>query len=127
MKLAGFSRMLSILYNDKMDVYRTTSQQNRDSTTDIFYSSDPIKTDIPCRISFSHSDTSTDSEIDMNPVRYSPKIFTSASEDLKAGDYVVIRRYNDNGQLVKTYSGLISDPSWYVTHQEIFMRIDEGA
>lgn len=127
MKLAGFSKMLSILYTDKMDIYRTSSQQNTDNTTDIFYLPDPLKTDVSCRISFSSDDTATDSEVDMNPIRYNPKIFTSADEDLKAGDYVVVKRYNDKGDVVKTYSGRIGQPSWYTTHQETFMRIDEGA
>ena len=127
MKLAGLGNFFAMLYNDRMDIYRTVRADNPDTTINISYSPDPLYTDIKCRLSFSSDDTGTDTEIDRNPVRLSPKLFCGAEVDLKAGDYVVVRRYTDSGEVSKTYQGQVALPSWYTSHQEVFVRIDEGA
>ena len=127
MKLAGLGKLYTALYNDRMDIYRAASESNKDSTTDISYNPKPLYSDLKCRISFSSDDTGTDSEVDRNPVRFSPKLFCEPSVDLRAGDFVVVRRYADDGSVAKTYEGQVALPSWYTTHQEAFMRIDEGA
>ena len=127
MKLAGLSTLFTILYNDRMDIYRTSKSQNDDTTTDISYTPKPLYTDVKCRISFSSDDLGTDSSVDKTPIRYNPKLFCEAGVDLQAGDYVVVRRYADNGSVAKTYEGQVANPSWYSTHQEAFVRIDEGA
>jgi hypothetical protein len=33
----------------------------------------------------------------------------------------------DDGSVIKTYEGRAALPSWYSTHQEALIRIDEGA
>lgn len=127
MKLAGLSNLLSMLYDDTMSVYRTVRADNDDGTINISYQPEPVYTGIKCRLSFSSDDTGTDSEVDRNPVRFSPKIFCRNDVDLRAGDFVVIRRGADDGSVMATYEGRIARPSKYSTHQEAFMRIDEGA
>ena len=59
--------------------------------------------------------------------RYNPKLFCAHDVDIRAGDYIVLRRYSDDGKLIHTYKGLAAQPSWYSTHQEIFIRVDEEA
>ena len=127
MKLAGLGKLYTLLYNDRMDIYRTVRESDDDATTDISYDPNPLYKDISCRLSFSSDDTASDSEVDRNPVRFSPKLFFGAEVDLKAGDYVTVRRYSDNGSVVAVYEGQAAQPSWYSTHQEAFIRIDEGA
>ena len=127
MKLAGLGNLFAMLYNDRMDIYRTSEETNDDATSDISYNSQPLYTDIECRLSFSSDDTGSDSEVDRTPVRYNPKLFCRAGVDLRAGDYVIVRRYTDSGVVARTYEGQIAEPSWYSTHQEAFMRIDKGA
>lgn len=127
MKLAGLGKLFAILYNDRMDIYRTAKENNDDNTTNISYDATPLYTDIKCRLSFSSDDTGSDSQVDRNPVVFNPKLFCGAEVDLKAGDFVVVRRYADDGSVIKTYEGQVALPSWYSTHQEAFMRIDEGA
>ena len=127
MKLAGLGQFMSILYNDRMDIYRTKQSNDDDETTTVSYDSKPLYTDIQCRLSFSSDDVASDSEVDRNPIKFSPKLFCRADVDLKAGDYVVVRRYSDDGSVTKTYQGQAAQPSWYSTHQEAFVRIDEGA
>lgn len=127
MKLAGLGKLFAVLYNDRMDVYRTAKEDNDDTTTSISYEPTPKYTDIPCRLSFSSDDTGSDSEVDRNPVQFNPKLFCGPAVDLQAGDYIVIRRLADNGSVIKTYQGQVALPSWYSTHQEAFVRIDEGA
>ena len=127
MKLAGLGKLLALLYDDRMDIYRTGSEVNADNTTDISYEEEPLYKDIECRLSFSSDDTGSDSEVDRNPVRFNPKLFCKPGVDLKAGDYVVVRRYADDGSITWTYEGRVAKPSSYSTHQEAFLRIDEGA
>lgn len=127
MKLSGVGTFLAMLYDDKMDIYRTAEDTNEDQSTDIFYTPEPTYSEVPCRISFSSDDSGADTEVDENPIRYNPKIFCGANVDLKAGDYVVITRYNDDGTVRCVYKGTAAQPSWYTTHQEALMRIDESA
>lgn len=127
MKLAGLGTFFAMLYNDQMDIYRTDKGVNEDETTDVFYEPEPLYKEIKCRLSFSSDDTASDSEVDRNPIRYNPKLFCESQVDLQAGDYVVIRRYADDGSVTKIYQGQVAQPSWYSTHQEAFIRIDEGA
>ena len=127
MRLAGFGKLHAILYNDRMDIYRTVKEDDDDSTTSISYDPKPKYKDIKCRLSFSSDDTGSNAEVDRNPVQFNPKLFCGADVDLKAGDFVVVRRYTDEGTVAKTYQGQIALPSWYSTHQEAFVRIDEGA
>lgn len=127
MKLAGLGKLFAILYNDHMDIYRTESSINSDNTTSVSYNIEPMYSDIKCRISFSSDDTGADSEVDKTPVRFNPKLFCASSTDLRAGDYVVVRRYADDGSVMATYEGVVAMPSKYSTHQEAFIRIEEGA
>lgn len=127
MKLSGLGKLLAILYDDRMDIYRTGSETNADSTTDISYEPEPLYKDIECRLSFSSDDTGSDSEVDRNPVRFNPKLFCRQDVDLKAGDYVVVRRYAEDGSITWTYEGRVARPSSYSSHQEAFLRIDKGA
>ena len=127
MKLSGLGTLYTMLYDDRMDIYRTVKEDNDDKTVDISYDPKPLYTDIRCRISFSSDDTGSDSEVDRTPITFSPKLFCGADVDLKAGDFVVVRRYSDNGSATKIYQGRVAMPSWYSTHQEAFVQIDEVA
>ena len=127
MKLAGIGKLMAMLYDDRMDIYRTIKQDNDDRTVDISYEPEPLYRDVPCRLSFSGDDTATEQEVDHNPVRFNPKLFFKSQEDVRAGDYVVVTRYADDGSAERKYEGTVAQPSWYSTHQEAFMRIDEGA
>lgn len=127
MKIAGLGRFLAMLYDDRMDIYRTSKVEADDKTTDISYEPKPLYEDIKCRLSFSSDDTGSDTEVDRNPVRFSLKLFCDAGVDLQAGDYVVVRRYADSGSIMMSYEGRVARPSKYSTHQEALMRIDEGA
>lgn len=127
MKLSGMGSFLTLLYDDKFDIYRTDKDLNEDESTNIFYESEPKYTDIPGRLSFSSDDTGADSEVDETPIRYNPKLFCAHDVDVRAGDYIVLRRYSDDGKIIHTYKGVAAQPSWYSTHQEIFIRVDEEA
>lgn len=126
MKLAGLGKLYEILYDDKMHIYRTSREMNDDSTTNVSYGT-PMYTDIKCRLSFTSEDTASVSEVDRNPVQFNAKLFCGPNIDLKAGDYVVVRRYNDSGAVMKTYQGQVAMPAWYSTHQEALLWVDEGA
>lgn len=127
MNISSMGKMLSILYDDRLDIYRTDKYQNSDESTDVFYQPDPLYVDVKCRISFDSDDTGSDSEVDMNPIRYNPKLFLSPDVDIQAGDYVEVRRYDSKNRVAKVYKGVVSNPSWYSSHQEVFLRVDEGA
>lgn len=127
MKLAGLGKLYAMLYDDRMDIHRTQEEENEDCTADTLYKPVPVYKNVKCRLSFESDDTGVDSEVDRVPVRYIPKLFCGPDVDLQAGDYVIIRRYTDSGVIRKVYEGVVSEPSWYTTHQEAFVRIDKGA
>lgn len=127
MKLAGLGKLFAMLYSDRMDIYRTSKDEGSDNTTSITYDPEPLYKDVECRLSFNRSDTAPYSEVDRNPVVFNPKLFCSSDVDLLAGDYVVIRRYADDGSVMMLYEGMSAKPAKYPTHQEASIRINEGA
>lgn len=127
MKLSGLGKLFQMLYDDEVDIYRTSESDNEDSTVDISYAPKPLYKNVKCRLSFSSDDIGSDSEVDMTPVRFGPKLFVKTDVDIRAGDYVVVRRYTDSRKVAHVYEGIASEPSWYATHQEIFIRVDKGA
>ena len=127
MRLAGLGTLWALLYDDRMDIYRTSKSDNDDTTIDISYEPKPLYEDVKCRLSFSSDDSGADSEVDRTPVRFNPKLFCATEVNLKAGDYVVVRRYADSGSILATYQGVVALPTKYSTHQEALVRVDEGA
>lgn len=127
MKIAGMGKFLSMLYDDQFDVYRTEKDLNPDQTTDIFYMQEPKYSNVPGRISFVSDDRGSDTAVDATPIQYDPKLFCAPDVDIKAGDYIVLRRLDDQGNVTHTYKGRAAKPSWYTTHQEVFIRVNEEA
>lgn len=127
MNLTGLGGLLSMMYTDKVDIYRTVKIDNEDGTTDVSYPSRPTYAGVPCRLSFRSDDTGADSQVDRNPIAYNPKLFCKSGVDLQAGDRVVVYRLKDDRTTARVYEGVVADPTWYTTHQEAFMRIDRGA
>ena len=64
MKLSGMGVFLTMLYDDRFDIYRTDKRSNEDSSTDIFYQETPKYADVPGRLSFSSDDTGSDTAVD---------------------------------------------------------------
>lgn len=126
MKLAGVGKLYSILYDDKIVIYRTTTADEDDGSTSMTYSSTPVA-EVPGRISFSSDDRSSDKDVDRSPVLFYPKIFCSPHADLRAGDFVKVYRHADSDEWEMVYKGTLAMPSRYSTHQEAFIRVDEGA
>lgn len=121
--LKVFKGIVNQLYTDKLDIYRHTNPElNSDGTTPTILPKKPIYTDIPCRISFSRTiDLTTDRAINKLPIHLIPKVFCDTSIDIKAGDYIIIRRNNIE------YKGLVGAPNVYETHQEISLTVEGDA
>ena len=120
--LSIYKGIINNLFTDKMDIYRHHTSINSDGTTKTALSESPIYTDIPCRISFSRTiDLTTDITINRLPIRLIPKVFCDIDVDIKAGDYIIIRRNNAE------YKGLAGKSNMYETHQEISMTVEGDA
>ena len=63
MKLSGMGVFLTMLYDDRFDIYRTDKKANDDSSIDIFYQDTPKYVDVPGRLSFSSDDTGSESTL----------------------------------------------------------------
>ena len=127
MKLSGFAPIIESMFNDKMDINRYIDVANSDGTTDTRLSDAPIYTNVPCRVSFSTYDNPRDNEVDNVPVKNVPKIFCKLNADIKAGDFITVRRYSDNGQVIATYAGKVGLPSVLITHKEALFSIERSA
>lgn len=127
MKLEGFSGILVSMFTDKMDISRYEEKVNEDGTTDTVMADSPVYTDVMCRISFSTDESPRDSAVDDVPIKNVPKIFCKREVDIRAGDYVTIRRFDDNGNVIATYSGKVGLPSVFITHKEALFSIERSA
>lgn len=126
MKLGKFSGIITSMFTDEMDIYRYEDVTNEDATTDTKLSETPVQKEVPCRISFSADENPRDVEVDNVPIRLAPKIFCSLNTNIRAGDYVILRRYNDDGYIVAIYSGNVGLPSVFSTHKEALFSIERS-
>lgn len=122
MKLSGFGKVLQLMYDDKMDVYRYGEYEEEDGSTSIGLSDKPIYNQIPCRISFVTTDNSEPTAEDINHLSLHTKIFCAATTDIKKGDKLVAYRLGDNGEILETYTGKASKPRQYASHKEISLE-----
>ena len=127
MKLSGFAAIITTMFSDKMDITRYIDTENGDGTTETKLSDTPIHTDVPCKISFSSDENPADTDIDNTPVKLSPKIFCKVDADLQTGDYITVRRFNDNNEVIATYSGKVGMPAVFITHKEALFSINRSA
>lgn len=127
MKLGAFAAIITTMFSDRMDITRYIDKENKDGTTETVLSDTPIYTDIPCRISFSSEENPGDTDIDNTPVKLSPKIFCKVGEDLREGDYITVRRFNDNNEVIATYSGKVGLPAVLISHKEALFSINRSA
>jgi hypothetical protein len=127
MKLGAFSGIITTMFTDKMDITRYIERTNSDNTTETVLPDTPLYTNVDCRISFVSEESPKDVSVDDNPVKSTPKIFCMIDADVQAGDYITVRRFDDNGNIMATFSGQIGLPSIYPTHKEALFLIKESA
>ena len=127
MKLSGFSPIITTMLTDKMDIRRYVDKNNDDGTTDTVMSDSPIYTNVPCRVSFSSEDNPRDNDVDDVPVKNIPKIFCKVDADIKAGDLITVKRFDDDSNVIATYTGKLGLSSTYITHKEALFSIERSA
>lgn len=127
MRLGDFSGIITTMFTDKMDITRYIDRTNPDGTTETVMPDYPIYTDVDCRLSFISEESPKDKTVDDNPVKTNPKIFCKTTADVQAGDYITVRRLDDDGNVMVIYSGQIGLPSIYITHKEALFLIKESA
>jgi hypothetical protein len=119
MKFSGLGRLISTLYNDKLDINRYQKVLQVDSTTKSVLSTIPLYSDVPCRISFSSIDNA-DNESQSSNIKYQRIVlFCAVSVDIQKGDFVTAYRMQDDGSVLATYTGKCGLPSVYASHKEV--------
>lgn len=127
MKLGKFAGIITTMFSDRVDITRYIDKENEDGSTETALPDTPIYTDVPCRISFSSDENPGDTDIDNTPIKLTPKIFCKLDADLQAGDYVTVRRLDDDGNVIATYSGKVGMPAVHVSHKEVLFYINRSA
>lgn len=114
---------------DRCDIYRHKTIKNIDGTTDIKIGSEPIHSNVKCRISFIRYkiENPSDIKVDENPIRFTPKIFFPVFTDVKAGDKLIVTRYSSENEVLGHYEGITGMPAYYDTHTEIMLNVHTGA
>lgn len=121
MRIAKCGKLLSKFYKDKMTVYRSAMVKQTSGITKQQLSDTPLYIDIPCKISFNvgvdQSNTQTET---INPIVQQIKIICAANADIKKGDKLVIKQYDEDGNIIETYEGMTGNkPISLITHKEI--------
>lgn len=109
-------------YTDRCTTYRYGPVLEEDgTTTEKLDMENPILVDHACRISYvaNRQEDPKDSDVDSNPILTQPKIFINQAADVKAGDYMVAQKMDDDGKtVIFTYSGPIGLPFAHESHLE---------
>ena len=128
MKLSGFSGIIETMFLDRMTINRYVEEEQEDGSTNTVLSNTPLYTDVPCRVSFLTSgEKPNDNEVDDTPINLMPKLFCKLSTDIKEGDFIVVTRVDDSGNVIATYSGKVGRPFVFITHKEALFSIEGSA
>lgn len=128
MKLSGFSGIITTMFKDRMSINRYVDEEAEDGSTNTTLSDSPLYTNIPCRVSFlSSGEKPNDNDVDNVPVKDVPKIFCKLDTDIKAGDFITVTRFDDEGKVIATYAGKVGLPSVFITHKEALFSIERSA
>lgn len=114
--------ILSKLYFDRVDVYRYVDSENEDGTITTRLTETKVIDNAPCRASFRYQNRDKplrDTE-EGYPIAMEAKIFCNIDVDIKKGDKLFIRRFDDLGTTqIGTYEGLAGVPFLYHSHKEV--------
>lgn len=124
------SKLYGLLYKDRMDITSVVEGTDDDGATVNNYPSTPQQTDVPCRISLSSKDAPKETEDLYNKVSNNPIVFCEPTVDVKAGDKVIVRRLDDEGNVYETYEGMLTisgRANKYETHQEFILSMKGDA
>ena len=121
MNLAGFKDLFALTYTDRLSVKRHVEIINSDGTTGLSLPNTPIYDDVQCRISFNQTDNPEPGKEDSNPIYMQIKLFCAPELDIRKGDSLVAQRLNDDGSVLKTYTGKSNLPLQYASHLEVMM------
>lgn len=126
----NLGKLYELLYRDRMDITSVQETTDEDGATVNGYPNVPQQVDVPCRISFSSKDTPKETGELYNKVETYPIIFCSPSVNVKAGDKIVVRRLDDEGNVYETYEGMLAisgRSNKYETHQEFALSMKGDA
>lgn len=101
-----------------MDIYRYVESLADDGTTIVIPATNPLYSNVRCRISFNSQDSAESSLEERNPIHLPVKIFCGPETDLRKGDKLIIRRIDDKGNIMHIYNGTVNMPLPYPTHKE---------
>lgn len=120
------TKLYDLLYRDRMDITSVEEATDEDGATVNGYPSTPQQVDVPCRISFSGKDAPKEPDQLYNKVEIQPVIFCNPMVNVKAGDKIVVRRLDDEGNVYETYEGMLAisgKSNKYETHQEFALSM----
>lgn len=124
--LKKLAKVYEMLYHDRMDITSVEESADEDGATINAYPDIPQQKDVPCRISLSSKDAPIGPEELYNKVEIHPIIFCGPTVDVKAGDKIVVRRLDSDGNVYETYEGMLSisgRANKYETHQEFMLSM----
>ena len=126
LSLKKLAKLYELLYSDRMDITSAQEDIDEDGATVNGYPGTPQQKDIPCRISLSSKDAPKGKEELYNKVETYPIIFCSPAVTVKAGDKIVVRRLDNEGNVYETYEGMLAisgKSNKYETHQEFILSM----
>lgn len=122
----ALAKIYELLYRDRMDITSVQEGTDEDGATVNDYPGTPQQKDIPCRISLSSKDAPKENGELYNKVETYPIIFCAPSVAVKAGDKIVVRRLDEEGNVYETYEGMLAisgKSNRYETHQEFTLSM----
>ncbi len=121
MKLKGFRKAIYSTFTDTVTVFSYSDQSKDDGTTNTILLDEPSFSDLPCRLSYSKSDSASS---DKDEVSYDtvPKLFTRVEDDIKPADFVQVSRKDSDGVVIETITGNLGVPNVYDTHKEYVIQ-----
>lgn len=123
MKLSRAKKLIEYTFTDLVSIKRYADSANDDSTTDTILPANYLYSDVPCRLSYIRMESPSGKEVDAVPVETAPKLFFKVEQDAIAGDFVLVKKIDDGGNVIAQYTGQIGLPAVYVTHKEALFSI----
>ena len=117
--------VLSVLWNDRMDVYRSETYTDANGFTKVGFPQTPQEVDKACHASLLIEDPIEGQDVEKSIRQV--QVFCDNALNVPAGCKVVVRRMRSNGSILREYSGTRSetnDPNTYHGHQAFILELE---
>ena len=115
-----------VMDTDKMDIGRRILIEDDDGFTIEISPEEPLYIGIPCHVAFQATDNPNPTTIDTQPIITSLNVNCDLTVDIQNGDYIYAHKCDHADNILKTYMGIVGQPTVNQARQNVLMAMRQA-